>query len=83
MAFTTSWFQSEVHIKAGNIAKTRGARIVNYPQLSNRCALIIQEPELLFANIKTSDSKEICFPFGGWEGGVLLGVDAAMIFSKA
>lgn len=31
MTFTTSWFPFEVHIKASNTAKTRGARIVNYP----------------------------------------------------
>lgn len=83
MTFTTSWFQFEAHIKASNIAKTRGARIVNYPWLSNRYALIIQELELLSANIKTSGSKEICLPFGGWEGVALFGVDAGKIFSRA
>ena len=30
MTFTTSWFQFEVHIKASNAARTRGARTVNY-----------------------------------------------------
>ena len=30
MTFTTSWFQFEVHIKASNTARTRGARTVNY-----------------------------------------------------
>ena len=83
MAFTTSWFQFEVHIKASNIAKSREAKTINYSQLSNRYALIIQELELLFENIKTSDSKEICFPFGGWEGVVLFGVVAGTIFSRA
>ncbi|KAI4581319.1 hypothetical protein MJG53_009762 [Ovis ammon polii x Ovis aries] len=30
MTFTTPWFQFEVHIKASNTARTRGARTVNY-----------------------------------------------------
>ena len=30
MTFTTPWFQFQVHIKASNTARTRGARTVNY-----------------------------------------------------